>query len=208
MNRIKGLFTIATIATIALVAVAAVAQDPAKGTDAGSTEMSPEQIAMMEKWQAAATPGEHHATIGKLAGKWTARVMYWPAPGAPAEESVGTATMTPILGGRFLQEMFEGTAMEQPFHGMGISGYDNVMQKHTGIWLDSMGTGIMHSEGTCESNCSIIKARAESSDPMSGERKVMNSITRIVSDKEIVLEMFETGPDGKEFKSMEIVYTR
>lgn len=203
MNRSKGLLAIATIASTVLIASSAAAEDPAKGT-----EMSPEQIAMMEKWQEASKLGEHHANMGKLAGKWNARVMHWPAPGAPAEESTGTATLTPILDGRYMQEKFEGVAMEQPFHGMGISGYDNVIQKHVSTWIDNMGTGIVHAEGTCESNCSIIRSTMESSDPMSGKPKTYKTVTRVVSDKEIVFEVNTTAPDGKEFMSMKIVYTR
>src|SRR6185295_18628018 len=86
--------------------------------------------------------------LDALVGNWTTHVKWWMAPGAPAQESDGTAQMSWAFGGRYLHEADTGTAMGMPFEGMGVTGYDNLKKKYVGSWIDSMGTGIMQSEGT------------------------------------------------------------
>ena len=40
--------------------------------------------------------------------------------------------------------------MGMPFTGHGMRGYDNVSGKYWSTWNDSMSTGMMVSEGTCD----------------------------------------------------------
>ena len=48
-----------------------------------------------------------------------------------------------ILGGRYLEQRYEGTMMGQPFSGIGVTGFDNYKKKFVSTWVDSMGTAIM-----------------------------------------------------------------
>ena len=74
----------------------------------------------------------------------------WHEPGGPADEESGTATRTMALDGRVLVEDFKGTMMGNPFSGHGMTGYDNVSGKYWSTWTDSMSTGLMISQGTCD----------------------------------------------------------
>ena len=48
--------------------------------------------------------------------------------------------------------------MGTPFTGHGMTGYDNVTGKYWSTWTDSMSTGIMVSEGSCDAEgvCTFI----------------------------------------------------
>jgi hypothetical protein len=172
----------------------------------GKPEMSPEQKAMMEKWKAYMTPGEPHAEFAKAVGTWDYKTKMWEQPGAPPQEAEGTATFKTILGGRYLVQSFEGPFMGQAFHGKGITGYDNMIKKYQAMWIDNMGTGIMISEGTCEGD--VCTYYGDAPDVMLGKYKRVKSVSRNLSDDEMVFEMYDTGPDGKEWRTFEIIYHR
>lgn len=171
-------------------------------------EMSAEEAKRMEAWAKAATPGEHHEHLKPLAGHFNAASRWRMSPEAEWTESDGTADFTWIMGGRYLLEKVESTVDGQPFEGMGLIGYDNVSGKHFSTWVDSMGTGLMTSSGTCDASGKVITYYGELADPMTGQQKKVKSIHRVINNDKHVLEMYDRGPDGKEFQSLEVTYTR
>ena len=56
--------------------------------------------AEMEAWMKYMTPGPEHQQMASMTGEWNAAVKMWMAPGAPVNESTGTAKFRMILGGR------------------------------------------------------------------------------------------------------------
>ena len=131
----------------------------------------------------------------------------WNAPGAPPTEEKGTATRKMIMDGRVLVEDVTSSMMGMPFKGHGMRGYDNVSGKYWGTWVDSMSTGIMISEGTCDAKgtCSFTGTM---NDPMTTKASTFRKTTRRQDAKTEILEMYGTGLDGKEMKMMEIAYTK
>ncbi|MGZ6988217.1 MAG: DUF1579 family protein, partial [Thermoanaerobaculia bacterium] len=111
---------------------------------------APSQEEMMKAWMAVATPGEAHKKLEPVVGSFTVATKMWMDPSKPAEESAGTSENKWVLGGRFVEQRVEGTAMGQPFSGVGYTGYDNYKKKYVGSWMDSMGTMIMNSTGTAD----------------------------------------------------------
>ena len=107
--------------------------------------MSEEQ--MMALWQAAATPSAGHARLMPMVGTWRATTTFTMAPGAPPQVSSGTSVHRLVLGGRYLEQVYKGTAMAMPFEGIGFTGYDNVQKRFVGTWMDTFGTGVMNSVG-------------------------------------------------------------
>lgn len=180
--------------------VTAVAQDE-------TPPMSPEEQAMMEAFQKAGTPGAPHATLAKAAGDYTIAVKSWHAPGAPPSSDTGTATRRMILGGRVLVEEVSSSMMGQPFTGQGLHGYDNVSGKYWSTWNDSMSTGLMLSEGTCDEKDSCTYSGSWN-DPITKGKVTSRMTSRWTDANNEVFEMFGPGPDGKEMKMMEITYTR
>ena len=200
-NRVSG------IAAAALLAAAAftLADEP-KAKKASAAPM--DEKAAMEAMTKASTPGESHKKLEALAGKWDVKVSSWMAPGKPPMESTGKSEAKMTLGGRFLEEHFEGTFMGQPFTGMGYTGYDNVQKKYVGTWMDSMSTGVMASSGKMGADGKSFDMTGAMSDPMSGKMTTVKEKLMVTDADHHTFEMWGAGPDGKNFKMMEIVYTR
>lgn len=164
--------------------------------------------AAMEAMKKAGMPGEQHSTLKSMAGKWKATVKFMPTPGAKVEESSGMADNTMVFGDRFLKQEFTGSMMNEPFAGMGMTGYDNTKQKFVSTWTDSMSTAVMVSEGTSDKGGKVITTIGECKDPVTKKMKKMRMVTRIEGNDKHVFENWMKDDKGKEFKSLEIVYTR
>jgi hypothetical protein len=170
-------------------------------------EMSAQEKADMQKMMAAATPGEPHKKLATMVGTWDATVTMWPAAGAPPMTSTGVSTNKAVLGGRFIEEEFNGNFMGAPFSGVGYTGYDNVTKQYVGTWMDTMSTGVMSSTGK-DDGANAMSFAATMSDPTTGKvTKATNKVTIVNKDKHI-METWGPGKDGKNFKMMEITYTR
>ena len=191
---------------LALVPLALAFALPALAQDA-APQMTPEQQAMMEAYAKAATPGAAHAALAKSAGEYTLSVKSWQAPGTEPMVEPGTATRRMILDGRVMIEETKSSMMGQPFTGYGMHGYDNVTGKHWATWNDSMSTGLMVSEGSCDDKggCSFVGSW---NDPVTKGKTTARMTTRWTDANTEVFEMYGPGPDGKEFRMMEITYTR
>jgi hypothetical protein len=157
---------------------------------------------MMEEY---ARVTENHAGFKRLVGKWNTEMTCY-MPGSPTAATKGTATFRLLMGGRFMQQNFEGEIEGQKFQGTGITGYDNAQKKYVGIWIDNMGTGIMHMTGSYDEKTHTMTELGESIMP-TGPMK-MKMVTRPVDDNKFVFTMYTLGPDGGEQKMMEITYTR
>lgn len=169
--------------------------------------MTPEMKAMMEAFQKAGTPGAEHRQLATLAGTYDLTVKSWHAPDTPPTIDKGTATRRMILGDRVLVEEVSSQMMGQPFTGQGLHGFDNVTGKHWSTWNDSMSTGLMVSEGTCDASMACTYTGTYH-DPVS-KKPVTSRMTTRWSDKSTeVFEMYAPGPDGKEAKMMEITYKK
>ena len=178
----------------------AVAQD--KQAPAGP----PDQKAMMEAMQKAATPGDAHKKLEPFVGTFDAKVKMWMDPSKPPEESAGTAENKWILGNRWVEMQYQGTFMGQPFSGIGYTGYDNVAKKYVGTWMDTASTGVMLSSGSMAGK--VMKSSATMSDPMTGKMSKASTKVTFGDNDHYTMEMSAPGPDGKMVKVMEIQYSR
>ena len=71
-----------------------------------------------------------------------------------------------------------------------------------------MGTGIMHLKGEWNDPKKVMTLNGFMTDPMTGKDSKVKETFTVVDDNTHVMEMYMEGPDGKEFKTMEIVYKR
>ena len=168
----------------------------------------PSQEEMMKAWMAVATPGEAHKKLEPTVGSFTTKTKFWMEPGKPAEESDGTSETKWALGGRFVEQHVEGTAMGQPFSGVGYTGYDNYKKRYVGTWMDNMGTMIMNSIGTADASGKKFTFSSTIDDVMLKKSVKVKSVLTIKDNDHHVFEMWSPGPDGKAYKSLEVAYTR
>jgi hypothetical protein len=172
-----------------------------------SMEMSPEDQAMMEAYMKAGAPGEPHEMLASQTGEYTTVAKSWTNPEAPTIEEKGSATRAMTLDGRVMVETYQGTMMGMPFTGQSMSGYDNVSGKYWATWNDSMSTGIMVMEGSCDAEMSCTFTGTYN-DPIVQGPVTSRMTTRWTSPTTEVMEMHGPGPDGKEVKMMELTYTK
>ena len=190
------------LAVVMLFGLPALAQE-GKGTP----EMTPEQKAEMEAYMKAGTPGEPHKRLAATVGTYDLRIKSWSEPGGPPTEEKGTATRTMLFDGRVLVEDVSSTMMGTPFTGRAMTGYDNVSGTYWSVWTDSMSTGIMVSEGTCDAK-KVCTYTGSWNDPVKKGPVKARMTSRWASPTTEVFEMYGPGKDGKEMKMMEMTYTR
>jgi hypothetical protein len=98
--------------------------------------------------------------------------------------------------------------MGMPFEGRSVTGYDNAKQVFVSNWIDNMGTGFMNMEGPWDPGTKTINFKGRMLDPMTMKECDYRETFQIVDDDNQVMQMFAPGPDGNEFKTMEINFKR
>ena len=191
-----------TLMSLCIVLAASVAM--AKGKKA---EKSMDPQAMMEVYTKLAAPGEQHKQLASLAGSWTTKTKEWMEPNKPPVESTGSAEMKMLLDGRFLQQELTGQMMGQPFSGIEITAYDNLLKRYVTSWMSTMGTGIFTMEGTASTDGKTITLKGQHAEPGGGYMK-HRAIWKIVDSNTQTFDMYGAHPGGKEWKMMEMTYTR
>lgn len=182
-------------------------------------QLSPQEMQKaMEQWIASMQPGEHHARLEPLAGKWKTTSRIWMAgPDAPPIENTGSTEARWVLGKRYLHQEHEGE-MTMPdatgqmkkskFNGIGMMGYDNVRGMYVGTWADDMSTAILTFKGTLDPDGKTFRMYGEMDEPMLGMYgRHVKYVTRIKSNDEHVFEMYDLAA-GDNHKVMEITYQR
>ncbi|HEX5854176.1 MAG TPA: DUF1579 domain-containing protein [Thermoanaerobaculia bacterium] len=169
---------------------------------------APSQEEMMKAWMAVASPGEAHKKLEPVVGSFTVATKMWVDPAKPPEATSGTSENKWALGGRFVEQRVEGTAMGQPFSGVGYTGYDNYKKEYVGSWMDSMGTMIMNSTGTADASGKQLTFWSTMDDVLTKKTIKVKSMVTIVDNDHHTYEMWSPAPDGKMFRSLEVQYTR
>ncbi|MBI2870815.1 MAG: DUF1579 domain-containing protein [Candidatus Omnitrophica bacterium] len=156
------------------------------------------------------SPGEAHKALEPLVGNWSYTATMWMAPEAEPKTMSGTAAHSLIFGGRFLKQETHG-AMEgfPPFEGLGFTGYDNMRKEYQTVWIDSMNTALITATGQYDAAAKKLTQSGDFSCPVTGEthHKFRDTWT-IVDENQATYESYSWTPDGKEYKGMEIQYTR
>jgi hypothetical protein len=181
-------------------------------TNEGKTENKawiPIDSNMMNKaWQENMTIGEQHKMLAKSNGTWTGEVTMWMADGAPAQTSTSTTITKSVYGGLYSQSNHSGNMMGMPFEGTSVMGYDNLKKEFFSTWMDNMGSGMYVMTGQWD-DASKKLTLSGSTTCMNGQEATMREVFTITDNDHQTLEMY--GPDpmsGKEYRNMEIKYTR
>lgn len=194
------------VVATAAITTQVVSQEAKPG--AAQPPMSAEEQAFMQKWMAFASPNEHHKVLEAKVGKWNTTVKMWMSPDAPPSESKGSSEFEMGLGGRYLMDHSTGETPFGPFEGMGVTGFDNLKQRYIVGWIDNMGTGVLGAEGTYDAKTKTFTYVGESPDVAAGKYVKSRTTEKLIDADKWVMESFVPGPDGKEYKCMEITYER
>lgn len=163
----------------------------------------------MQACEEAGTPGPMHAYLAEGVGVWRGDTTIWMAPGVEPVKSTCTTTIESMMDGRFFKCETEGDMMGMPFNGFGLYGYDNVGQKFQSTWIDNCGTGMAQGTGDLSSDQTTLTWKYTYNCPITKKPTTLREIERRVNKNKTTFEIYGVDPkSGKEFKMMEIAYTR
>ena len=170
----------------------------------------PDSATMMKNWMNYMTPSKEHKMMASWDGTWTGEVTMWMTPGQPPIQSTTTAINKMVLGGRYQQASFTGNMMGMPFEGMSTLAFDNGKKQFVSTWIDNMGTGMMIGTGKWDDATKSITLKGKMVDPSAGDGKEVEfrEVFKVIDSDHQVMEMYGPDPKGKEFKTMEIKFTR
>jgi hypothetical protein len=189
------------------------AEQAATGKPAASQPpMDPAMQAAMETAQRLGSPGEPHQALEPFAGTWSYTAQWWMSPDEAPRSMTGVANNALIFGGRFLRQEISGQPMEEgqpPFEGVGFIGYDNIRKEYQSVWLDNMMTGMMRGTGAFDAASRTLADQGDFSCPMTGEaNRWYRTAWTVVDEHHTTYESYARTPDGREFKSMVIQFSR
>jgi hypothetical protein len=161
----------------------------------------------MKKWMDYMTPGKEHQEFAKMNGDWTYTTKMWMDPNGEPQTYTGEAKCEMILGGRYQQVTATGKMMGMDFKGSGINGFDNAKKVYVSSWIDNFGTGLLYMEGSFDEASKKIVYKGKMVDPLTGKDTEYKQTIKIVDDKNFEMDMYNV-VDGKEFKNMEMKYTK
>lgn len=191
--------------TIATLALGLALAWPLAAQEEGQEYESPEMAAMMEAYMEAGTPGAPHEVLARSAGTWDVTVKMYMGPEPTVSEA--TATTEVVMGGRFIRETVEGTFMGQPFHGVGITGYNNTAERYESTWMDNMSTTLYFYTGSANEAGNVLTFTGEFQDPATGQMVKQRTKLEYVSDDEMIAQGFEDRGQGEQLV-MELHYRK
>ncbi len=154
--------------------------------------------------------GPEHKFLEPLVGHFTAKVRMWADPEQPPKVVEGEAVRKTIFEGRFLVEEFmcDMKNAERPFRGIGFIGFDRGHKKWETVWLDSMDTAMKDSKGTYDESTKTWTFKNEGTCPITGKPLKTREVLHIVNNNEQQFDMYRQLGDEKEFKALEVIFTR
>lgn len=173
-----------------------------------TTDVRPDSATMMKNWMEYMEPGKEHKMMASWDGTWKTDITMWMAPDAPPSKSSGTTINKTVLGGRYQQSTNKATWEGMPFEGQSTLAYDNFRKVFISTWIDNMGTGIMVAEGPWDEATKSITLKGKMMDPTLKKELEFREVFKVIDENTHTMEMYAPAEGGKEFKTMEMRYTR
>jgi hypothetical protein len=200
--------TVLSLAGMALVAGAIVFAEPPKDAKPVLELKLPPgwTAADLQACIAAGTPGKMHEFLAKGAGVWLGKTTMWMGPGVDPMKSECTATVTPIMDGRYVKVEMAGEFPGMgPYTGVGTYGFDNVSQQFVSSWIDNHNTGIMTGKGELSKGGKTLTWSYTHNCPITKQPAVLREIETFTSPTQKTIETFGADPkSGQEFQMMRI----
>jgi Protein of unknown function (DUF1579) len=155
-------------------------------------------------------PGAQHALLKPFVGTFKSIVRIWMGPGNPME-STGTMASDFQVDGLYLHQNYTGDPNEGPFPnfcGRGYWGFNFATGKYEGFWIDNASPMMQMETGDVDNAGKVWTMLSEMVNPQTGDPMTKKSVISLIDDDHHSMQMYFVGPDGNEFKGMEIQYTR
>lgn len=154
--------------------------------------------------------GPEHKILGGFAGHWKTTVHIVQAdPSTPVPDGEGTADGKLVMGGRFAQVTHAGTMNGQPFEGMMLCGFDEVVKKYTSSWVDNASTAIIRYVGTYDASKKQLTMSSHYSEQTTRRLTLARTVMTFVDANTIVYDEYIAHAVGeKETHTMSVTYKR
>ena len=194
---------------LALLALAGCANDKAGHNDHAQHQMQLPpgwSEADMKACMEAGMPGKNHEWLAQSVGTWNGKTKMWMAPDAPPMDSECVCKITSIMDGRYIKSEMKGDMPGMgEFHGVGVSGFDNVSQQFVGSWIDNHSSGIMQGVGRLSPDGKVMTWDYTYNCPITKRPAVLRQVDTYTGPNTMTMEMFGTDPkSGREFKMMQM----
>lgn len=159
-------------------------------------------------------PGPEHKLLGSFVGHWKSTVhILQPDEAAanpiPAQDSQGTADGKLNLGGRFVELTHTGVLNGQPYEGMVLLGYDDVIKKYTAIWIDTTSPAFLSYIGTYDAAKKQYSLISHFSDQVSRRFTISHmTMTFVDADTMVFDEFISHAVDSAEVHTRTITFKR
>ncbi len=154
--------------------------------------------------------GKEHKLLEPFAGRFRAEVLVFMGPGE-SHKSTGTMINSFQVDNLYLHQEYQGDPTPAPypaFVGRGYWGYNFSSKLYEGFWIDNASSMIQTETGSVDATGKIWTMLSEFQSPQDGKTIVKRTVIRLIDQNHHSMESFMTGPDGREFKTMEIQYVR
>jgi hypothetical protein len=159
-------------------------------------------------------PSEHHKRLEVLAGEWQTEWKVWPVSGKPpADVTKGTATFKWTMEGRFLRGAYTGEMMgARKFEAELLLGYNPLRKQYEVAWVNSFEVSMARYAGQGKlagDRLSTLTLTGKQDNCATGQTDVScRAVFTFVNKDRIVEELYAPDRDGKEYKAVEVTYSR
>lgn len=183
-------------------------------TENRGTNMNTSQMTARERMF---VPAANNRKLEPLIGKWNVQFTFRESEKAtPVVSRDITCTRRWLSNTLYMLDETQGTLNAKPYYRAGILGYNNLDQQYEWITVDNVGPGLMiyHDySGATDDASNVINLHGRFTEAGFGkeligaQRKIRN-VFRIESNDRHVIELWITRPASKEFREVEMVFTR
>jgi hypothetical protein len=163
-------------------------------------------------------PGPAHAALEPLVGTWRVHKSIYIAVGTrdkPAVSEDLVARRQWVAGGRYLQDVTEGSVAGGPYYRLGLLGYSTMDRRYEWVTVDALNANMMIYRGAPGSGARMpfnvsgtFTDQGVLSEATAGKPVRMRTVFRIDSKDRHVTELYFTPPGGAEVLIDKSVYTR
>jgi hypothetical protein len=149
---------------------------------------------------------QSHPQLSALVGKWQGMTSTWFQPDQLADESLWQAEFKLVLGGRFLQYIYQGSIQGEPLEGIALLGYNPQRQRYEMAWVDTFhnGSAIMFMHGGEKDGAFNVLG----SFPTGPDSPDWGWRTEVLPQEngELIIAHYGITPEGLEWKGVETIY--
>jgi hypothetical protein len=195
----------ALILTMFLTTLLTAATAAAQSTPQAEKPKSPgDEMAMYEEM---AKPVPEHARLTALAGKWKMSMKMWLDPTKEPMTWTGTSTITPILGGRFI-EIDANVEGPMPMESLTVAGFDRRTNEYTLVGFDTMGTYWISAAGKWNDAQKAMTLHGSYLQPPANTNQSYRFVWTLASSNEHRMTLYFAVPGAADVLVAETVYTR